>query len=173
MQSLVVTIVGPDRPGLVETLARTVADHGATWVESSMSTLAGQFAGVVRVLAPKDRAQELQSALEGAAEDLRVVVQRGTDESDEAERQRIELDLVGGDRPGIVKAVTKALVDLGVNVQGLETSCDGAPWSGDALFRAHAKLEVPAGVDLVAVRESVEAVAADLMVDITLQPAKA
>lgn len=172
MQSLVVTIVGPDRPGLVETLARTAADHGATWVESSMATLAGQFAGVVRVMAPADRVDELQSALEGAAEDLRVIVQRGVDGDDDANRQRVELDLVGGDRPGIVQGVTKALADLGVNVQGLETSCDGAPWSGDALFRAHAKLEVPAGVDLVQVRESVEAVAADLMVDITLEPAK-
>ena len=171
MQSLVVTIVGPDRPGLVEALARTVAEHGATWVESSMSQLAGQFAGVVRVMAPAERAQELHDALEAAADDLRVVVQRGCDDASDVPRQRVELELVGGDRPGIVQAVTKALVDLGVNVQGLVTSCDGAPWSGDALFRAQATLDVPMGVDLVQVRESVEAVAADLMVDITLQPA--
>src|SRR4051812_3506563 len=40
---LVMTIIGPDRPGLVELLASLVAEHGGNWLESRMSHLAGQF----------------------------------------------------------------------------------------------------------------------------------
>ena len=50
MQSrLVLTLIGKDRPGLVEALAATVAEHGGNWVESRMCRLGGEFAGVLRV----------------------------------------------------------------------------------------------------------------------------
>ena len=79
MQSLVITIVGPDRPGLVESLSRTIASHGGSWVESSLSHLAGQFAGVVRATVDESSAEALQRDLTAlTTESLHVVVQRGT-----------------------------------------------------------------------------------------------
>ena len=46
--SLVVTVIGPDRPGLVSLLSDRGKAHGASWAESRMASLAGQFAGMVR-----------------------------------------------------------------------------------------------------------------------------
>ena len=51
--SLVLTVIGADRPGLVEALSKTVADHGASWLESRMAHLAGHFVGLLRVWSPR------------------------------------------------------------------------------------------------------------------------
>ena len=47
--SLVLTVIGPDRPGLVEALSQSIASHDGNWLESRMAKLSGQFAGIVRV----------------------------------------------------------------------------------------------------------------------------
>ena len=46
---LVLTAIGDDKPGLVESLAQTIASNAGNWLESNMSQLAGKFAGVLRV----------------------------------------------------------------------------------------------------------------------------
>ena len=44
---LVMTVIGKDRTGLVETLAEIVAGHGGNWLESRMCRLGGEFAGIL------------------------------------------------------------------------------------------------------------------------------
>lgn len=172
MESLVVTVIGKDRPGLVESVSSVVESHGGSWVESRMSRLAGEFAGILRVSVPAENADALSAgliALEPGG--LRVVVERGFEEATE-EGAVINLDLIGSDRPGIVHKISEALATRNVNVDELNTECDGAPWSGDALFKATARLRVPPSLDLDQLRESLEAIAGDLMVDITLGEAE-
>ena len=65
MTSLVITFMAPDRPGLVELLSRTVADHGGNWLESKMSRLAGRFGGILLVSVPKANADGLMESLRG------------------------------------------------------------------------------------------------------------
>jgi glycine cleavage system regulatory protein len=168
MESLVVTVIGKDRPGLVELVSAVVEEHGGDWVESRMSRLAGEFAGILRVSVPAAQADTLSKALEGLrSEGLRVVVERGIEETVE-EGHLIVLELIGSDRPGIVHKISEALAARGVNVEELNTECDGAPWSGDTLFKAMARLRAPRALDLDQLRESLEAIAGDLMVDISI-----
>ncbi len=168
MESLVVTVIGKDRPGLVESVSAVVEEHGGSWVESRMSRLAGEFAGILRVSVPAAQADALAGALEALrADGLRVVVERGFEETAE-EGHLIVLELIGSDRPGIVHKISEALAARGVNVDELNTECEGAPWSGDTLFKAMARLRAPEGLDLDQLRESLEAIAADLMVDISI-----
>jgi glycine cleavage system regulatory protein len=168
MESLVVTVIGKDRPGLVSSVSAAIEAHGGNWVESRMSRLAGQFAGILRASVPSAQADALAQALEALrAGGLRVVIERGVEEADDGGRV-ILLELVGSDRPGIVHKISEALAVRGVNVDELNTECEGAPWSGGALFKAMAKLRVPATLDLDQLRESLEAIAGDLMVDIII-----
>ncbi len=168
MESLVVTVIGKDRPGLVESVSAVVEEHGGSWVESRMSRLAGEFAGILRVSVPAAQADALSGALETLrAGGLRVLVERGFEETAE-EGHLIVLELVGSDRPGIVHKISEALAARGVNVDELNTECEGAPWSGGTLFKAMARLRAPKGLDLDQLRESLEAIAADLMVDISI-----
>src|SRR5262245_19192913 len=66
-RSLVMTVIGEDKPGLVESIATLVAGHGGNWLESRMSRLGGQFAGIVRVEVPADKEQPLANALKNLA----------------------------------------------------------------------------------------------------------
>jgi len=168
MESLVITVIGKDRPGLVESVSAVVEDHGGSWVESRMSRLAGEFAGILRVSVPAAKADGLARGLEGLeASGLRVVVERGV-EDDTEEGHAIVLELIGSDRPGIVHKISEALAARGVNVDELNTECDGAPWSGGTLFKAMARLRAPKSLDLDRLRDSLEAIASDLMVDIRI-----
>lgn len=164
--SLVLTLIGPDRPGLVEALSRTVADHGANWLESRMAHLAGHFAGMVRVSVPADRADALAAALR-SLEGLKVLVETASAAPPD-QAPAITLELLGQDRPGIVREVSHALATRGVNVEELETECESAPMSGETLFRARARLRLPPDLGVEALREALEKLADELMVDVVL-----
>src|SRR5690606_37632014 len=119
MESLVLTVLGPDRPGVVEALAKTIADHGASWEESRMSHLSGYFAGLLRVAVPDEKAAGLYRALMSLeSRGLRVVIQTGA-AVDTKGRRRVTLDLIGGDRPGIVKSVSEGAASKDVDVDGV------------------------------------------------------
>ena len=64
LTTLVMTVIGADRPGLVQLVAACVADRGGNWLESRMCHLGGQFAGIISVEAPADRADDLKRALQ-------------------------------------------------------------------------------------------------------------
>jgi glycine cleavage system regulatory protein len=160
-------VIGQDRPGLVEALSRTVADHGANWLESRLAHLAGHFAGMVRVSVPAERAQELAAALRALA-GLRVQVETASAAPADGE-PAVVLELLGQDRPGIVREVSHALALRGVNVEELETECESAPMSGETLFRARARLRLPPDLPIDALRETLEKLADELMVDVALE----
>ncbi len=166
--SLVLTVLGSDRPGLVEALARVVAEHGGNWIESRMAHLAGHFAGILRVEVDASRADALAAAVrELGASGLESIIHPDTSPTTMA-APVVLLDLVGQDRPGIVRDISRVLVAQGVNVEELQTECIAAAESGQQLFRAKARLRLPTGVSMTALRTALEAVTADLMVDIEL-----
>lgn len=165
--ALVLTVIGPDRPGLVEMLSETVASHGANWLESRLAHLSGQFAGMVRVSVPAERAEALAAAL-GRLDDLRVLVETAGAGA-ESDARPLVLELLGQDRPGIVREISHALASRGVNVEELETECTSAPMSGESLFRARARLRLPADLPEREVRETLEKIGDELMVDIQFE----
>ncbi|MBX3435589.1 MAG: ACT domain-containing protein [Pirellulales bacterium] len=168
--SLVLTVLGPDRPGIVEQIAAVVAEHGGNWIESRMARLAGQFAGILRVEIAAEGAAGLTAALTHLnAEGLESVVHADPVSSAPGQGPVVQLDLVGHDQPGIVRKITRVLAGHGVNVEEFETERVPAPNTGQPLFRAAAQLRLPAGLDRETLREALEQVAADLVVDVELK----
>jgi len=166
--SLVLTVIGDDKPGIVEQLSERVLATGANWEESRMARLAGKFAGLLRVSVATDQADALAATLrELDAGGLSVVVARSGEGTTEAQRT-VGLELIGHDHPGIVRDISRALAQLGVNIEELETDVTSAPMSGDSLFRARVTLGVPSGVTVNQLRTVLEELAGELMVDLTL-----
>jgi len=167
--SLVLTVIGPDQPGLVEALSQTVAAHDGSWEASRMARLAGQFAGILEVRVPEERTAALFKALHGLeSRGLRVVVEDASPDTAVQPHRALRLELIGQDRPGIIREVSSALAAAGVNVVDLSTGCSSAPMSGEMLFNASALLHVPLGRSIDALRETLEKIAGDWMVDISL-----
>jgi len=160
------TIIGLDRTGLVEAVARLVADHGGNWLESRMCRLGGEFAGILRVELPPEKKQPLLAALQRIS-GLTVVAQPDTTTPGVTTGRSVKLEVVGHDRPGIVREITSALARANVNVEEFFSEIVSAPMSGETLFKAVARLQLPEGCDLTALKTAVEKIAADLLVDVS------
>jgi glycine cleavage system regulatory protein len=169
MISLVLTFVGDDRPGLVNAISEKVADFGGTWLESRSVRLGGKFAGVVMVNVPDENLIPLESALAKLAPSgLRVSIERGAAAESERPRRTVTLEIVGNERPGIVRDVTQALNRLGVNIEEFTSGLEGEPFTGVEMFRATARLGVPEGLKNDDLRKTLERLAAEIMVDLTV-----
>lgn len=168
-RSLVMTLIGEDRPGLVDSVASLVARHGGNWLESRMSRLGGQFAGILRAEVPADNEQPLLNDLKTLeAGGLRVIVHSDKAPTPATKRSLSVLEIVGQDRPGIVREISHALAGFGVNVEELHTECVSAAMSGETLFKAQAKLNIPETCNLQELQKTLEKIAADLFVDVSL-----
>ncbi|HET7754420.1 MAG TPA: ACT domain-containing protein [Anaeromyxobacteraceae bacterium] len=169
MPNLVLTLIGPDRPGLVEAVAQPIAANGGNWLESRMAHLGGKFAGILRIDVPAEKLSVLVQSLRELEDcGLRVVVEESPPERPDEARHLMEIDLEGLDRPGIVREISRVLVEQSINIEELSTERTKAPMSGEALFRARALVNVPDDCDTAKLRLRLERLATDLMVELEL-----
>ena len=171
MIDLVLTLIGPDHPGIVDSVSEVVAAHDGNWLESRMAHLAGKFAGVLCVEVADEQAAALEEALGRlAVSGLRVIVERSAPV--EGPRQHaMEIELLGVDRPGLVHEISALLAAHRINVEELATDRRAAAHSGDQMFHAHVRVIIPETVDATTVRLGLERLAGDLMVEIRLAEA--
>ncbi|MEZ4649652.1 MAG: ACT domain-containing protein [Candidatus Eisenbacteria bacterium] len=166
---LILTVIADDRPGLVDTLSRTIAEHDGSWLESRMSRLAGKFAGVLRIEVASERSDALEAALHAlSSEGFHLQLERSPDPGAVEAPRELILEVVGHDRPGIVAALSRTLAVHRVNVESLETERKNAAMSGESLFQAKARIHMPADLDEEQLRRALEAIAGDLMVDLRM-----
>ena len=169
----VLTFIGRDKPGLVNAISQRVAACGGTWLESRLAHLAGEFAGILLVGVPEANVAGFAAALRDLeATGLRVTVERGAAEEAPAGRRLFELDILGHERPGIVREVTEALTRLGVNIEEFSSGVEGAPFTGAQMFRASARLSVPDEVGSDQLRQTLERLAGEMMVDLAVSERK-
>jgi glycine cleavage system regulatory protein len=165
---LVMTVLGSDRPGIVSSLADLVAAHGGSWLESRMARLAGQFAGIARIECPAASAEDLIHALQGpATSGLSVVVVREEAAAAPALRT-LTVDVVGNDRPGIVRELTAAIANAGGNIEELTTGLASAPMSGHPMFQAHGVVSIAESTTIERLTAAIEALGGDLTVDVSI-----
>lgn len=170
MATVVLTLLGSDRAGLVAAVSQLVTARGGSWEHSQMAHLAGMFAGIVEVDVPADQVDALVADVDAlSAQGLRVTVERSGEDADDVRTvDRMTLHLVGADRPGIVAEVSALLAAHGVNVETLSTQVVEAPMAGGTLFEADAVIGVPPAADAASLRAALEALAAELMADLDL-----
>lgn len=165
--SLVLTFIGHDRPGLVNAISEKIAAAGGSWLESRLAHLADEFAGIVLISVPEPNVNGLTTELRSLENDgLRVTVARSSTAAQPSSRT-LDLNLIGHDRPGIVRDITYALSRLGANIEEFSSGIESAPFTGETMFRAAARLRVPDGVSTEDVQTILEQLADEMMVDLT------
>ncbi|KAA9106494.1 glycine cleavage system protein R [Microbacterium rhizomatis] len=171
MTTLVLTIVGDDRHGLVAAVADAVDAHGGNWENSQLAELAGVFAGIVEVAVPDDRVDELRAALRGMDGLLNITAHPSSAAAArerEASARHFGFRVLGNDRPGIVREVSSTLSAQGVSIDRLTTETRDAAMSGGRLFEATIAARVPPTVDIDAVQAALERLATEIQVDVTV-----
>src|SRR5260221_7425886 len=112
-----------------------------------MASLAGQFAGIVRFeVAAADADRLSTSLLEFQALGLRVVIATGQGASAPADSHLLKLELLGLDRPGIIRDISRVLAEREISIEELHTEIVSGAMSGEQMFQAKALLRVPAGL---------------------------
>lgn len=167
MTTLILTVAGADRPGLVAALADIVDAHGGNWESSRLAELAGTFAGVIEVTVADDRAADMQAALRGLNGLLTVTVSTGAPHAQADDDRHIAVTVLGDDRPGIVREVSGVLSAHALSIESMTTETRDAAMAGGRLFESSVTALVPASVDLDALRTDLERLTHDLQVDIT------
>jgi glycine cleavage system regulatory protein len=168
MATLVLTVIGDDRPGLVSALSAPISEHGASWERSQMARLAGKFAGLVMVEVADERLDALVADLTALKDQgLHLACERA-DEPVERESLQLHLELLGADHPGIVAEISASLAEQGVSIEELTTDVRAAPMAGGMLFEASAVLDAPPATSTDTLRSMLEKLADELMVEIRL-----
>lgn len=176
MATLVLTVIGDDRSGLVDALAEIVEAQGGNWAKSHMAELGGKFAGIVMVTVPDAQAQAFEAALEPLSSrglfDITVTAADPSGSAADTDNgTEFELSLLGPDQPGIVHDLSAALAERNVSIAELRTELREAPMAGGLLFEAHALLIAPPGSAADELQDCIESLEAELMVDIEFKPA--
>ncbi|MBS3797371.1 MULTISPECIES: ACT domain-containing protein [unclassified Pseudoalteromonas] len=164
MQQLVLTVIGQDRPGLLEELSSVILSHHGNWLASNLSHLAGKFAGIVQVEVAEEHLRELQDALHSIAH-LEIRVESG-ELTDATTGEQINLVITGNDRPGIVQELATVIRHKGANITHLTSKQQSAPNWGVPIFSAMATVSLPAGMSRDVVVEALESITSDVIVDI-------
>ncbi|MBU2886800.1 cellulose-binding protein [Gilvimarinus agarilyticus] len=168
-QILVLTVISADRPGVVQQLAKTIHDNQGNWLESRMSHLAGQFAGILQVAVPEEHCESLLTALTAlSGQGLRVVAEKASSPGEDKPKA-LAFSVVGPDRSGIVYEVSQAFASRGISVDELETDTSSMPWSGEPMFEATGVIHLPKGVNMDELYDQLDAIADELAVDIRLE----
>ncbi|MEZ8144522.1 MULTISPECIES: glycine cleavage system protein R [Enterovibrio] len=163
MKQLVITLIGTDRPGLVETLSDTVFKHHGNWQASSLSKLAGKFAGIIQIDIKNDDAKALSIALDNISE-LDVLITDAPHQS-EPDSTTHSLTVTGNDRPGIIQEVTREIAKFGININNLESTAQSAANSGGVIFMADFDLDIANTTSLDDLGEALEGLSDDLIVE--------
>jgi glycine cleavage system regulatory protein len=166
--SLILTVQAPDKPGLVESISSVITAHHGNWLESRMASLAGQFAGILLVQVASEHEAELRAALEALGNGGIHLTITKSGAASPKKRRTLLLELTGQDRPGIVRELSQVLARLSVNIDELETRVAPSSFYGGDIFSAKARVSVPDELDSHDLRSALEAIAHDLLVDLSL-----
>jgi len=174
MRELVISAIGPDRPGLVDELTASISNRDANVADSRMVNLRGEFAVVMLVEVADDVAETLRNELVANAEkaglraNVKVV---GQDGEADAPAVPYRIRTYSMDQVGLVHRITHALHVLKVNIEELTTRLEHGPHSGTPLFSMDMIVSVPEGVPLKNLRDALEGLCAELNCDLDIDRA--
>jgi glycine cleavage system transcriptional repressor len=149
-RKMVLTAVGPDRPGLVEEFSSVIHKAGANLEDSRMAVLAGDFALIVLFAGSPEAVEEVrrQAAVLQGELDFHVHLKEATPPPRDADFRLFELEVAGMDRPGIVHRVSSIIAELDLNVASLESRLEITAFHGTPMFVLRAEIQVPRNLDI-------------------------
>lgn len=169
-REIVLSLIADDQPGIVQTLAETIASHGGNWLDSSMSHLGGKFAGIVLLAVSEKQERALETALRSLdRRGLQVVFER-TVPAESLPWHYVMVNIVANDRPGIVGEISDLLARHDINIETLTTSVADTPMSSGHLFKARFQANLPPEMSYDDLQQVLESASDDLMVELDEHP---
>ena len=166
MNSLIISAIGADRPGIVSELSNVITSHGANVEESRMIRLGSGFAIVMLVSVTPDWIESLEVALQSINEI--TIITKPTKTKKTSEGIQCQINLSGADNEGIVKVLSKYLAGKSINILEMQTHISNAPITGTPLFNLKAITSTPLNVNISDIQSDLFQISQKLGVEITV-----
>jgi len=166
MNSLIISAVGSDRPGIVSELSGTITSHGGNIEKSRMTRLGSDFTIIMLVTVDPKWEESLVVALH-AIKELSITT-KNTNPNTVITDENCQILLSGADNEGIVKVLSKYLKEKSINIIEMDTHISQAPISGSPLFNLNASVSIPGEVDGRDIQSDLSQIAQELGVEIHL-----
>ncbi len=168
-KSLVLTLTGHDRIGIVEEVTKQILPYGGNVENSRMARLGGEFAMLMLISAPEQQFSELEKSIQTLAGKGYTVTTCVTQQDAPGQFQnwsKFQVEVFGADHEGIIHNITQRLAELNVSVETMDTGTSQAPLSGSPLFMMTAIVLAPPELKLDSIQDDLETVGDALNVDI-------
>ena len=166
MKSILISVLGDDKPGLLDSLSEIIVSNDGDWVESNMSTVEAKFAGILRVNVPAKNSKKLIKELTSSKLGLQIACEE-TVPVKLSDYKSYNIELIGQNHVGIINQLSHVLTyDLKANVEGIKTEIIDASMSGEQLFKAQINLHLPTSIDERLIKDKLELIADEMMVEI-------
>jgi glycine cleavage system transcriptional repressor len=170
---LVLSALGPDRPGLVAEVTHAITERGANVEDSRMAVFGAEWGMLILVSGTAGQIESILTHTKDLEAKTGLTISSRKTKSPAEYRRRAVMPYVvtaeALDHEGIVRAVAQALHGLGVNIVSLETIAYNAPVTGSPLFRLEALIDVPQGLSIARVRDAMSSVAERENIDIDVR----
>ena len=168
---IVITAIGSDRVGIADDISQEVLRWNCNIEEGKMSVLGGEFAAILLISGQEGKADELLADLEsfGQAIGLQVEGRKTFEQKVPSDARPYVIRSVSLDTPGIVKAITGVVREEGISIEEAETSTRGAPFSGAPMFHMELRVLIPAGVSVKALRHTLDQLADERDLDVSVE----
>ena len=110
MKSFLISVLGDDKPGLVDGLSEIILGNNGDWIESRMSSFEGKFAGILKVNVPSNNAEKLKKELVSSSLGLQIACEE-TSPSQQGDFKSYNIELIGQNHVGIINKLTHVLAD--------------------------------------------------------------
>jgi len=171
---LVISAIGADRPGIVNSLSMSVMDNGCTIADSRMTVLGGEFAVILMVAGNWNKIAKLEDALKGLESklELTIIAKRTEARAKQTSMLPYMVEVIAMDHPGIVYNVAEFFSSRKINIEELTTGNYAAAHSGTTMFSMNMVISIPADIQLAELREQFAEFSDNLNLDAVMEPLK-
>jgi glycine cleavage system transcriptional repressor len=173
MKKTIITVIGPDKPGIIASVSDTLFKRGCNIENISQTTLQSEFAGICVVSIPLDLSIEtLREDMKKELLDQNLHVHIKALDEAHIKRSTVStepfiISTCGPDKQGIVALISRIIADAGVNISNLKAVFEGGsnPDRNIMIF----EVDIPASTDLQMLSENLKQNASKIGLDLTIQ----
>ena len=174
MHKVIVSVLGPDRPGIIEELSRAVLECGCNVLDSRMAVLGGDFALLLQLAGNWNTLAKLEDQLPGLGDRLDLIItSRRTQEAPPMQDlMPYAVEVVAMDQPGIVHHLARFFSQRDINIQEMITSSYPAAHTGTPMFSVHLRVGIRGNFRISDLREDFAEFCDNLNLDAVIEPVK-
>ncbi|MGV6825559.1 MAG: glycine cleavage system protein R [bacterium] len=171
---LVISSLGKDHPGIVDSLSRAISDLDCNIADSRMTVLGGDFAVLLMVEGPWNQLAKLEDQLPELQRKLNLTIISDRTEARKPTEEVLPylVEVVSLDHPGIVHQLASFFSQRNINIEDLNTTSYAAPHTGTPMFAVTISVGIPARMQIADLREEFIEFCDHMNLDAVIEPHK-